>query len=499
MLRVARLSQNAIIPTRGSEQAAGYDLYSAYDYTLPPMGRAVVLTDLQIHPPYGCYGRVAPRSGLAVNNFVDVGAGVVDPDFRGNLGVVLFNFGQETFVVRRGDRVAQLICECFCRPCIMEVEGMPSTTRGSSGFGSTGVRSAEQVPVTAPTPVLQHPQQAYSHTLAQYTQPPQFQQQSYLPPQQYQQPQYPYHQTPYQHPQCPPQSPHQYLHPMMLPPTPVQNHHTQKQPQNPSVMPLQHDTPQCTAPQSGYFGLPHQPLQQQQQQLGECSATDTFRSQQNISRGTRSSLDGMQSPRKMPSFHSRFQAHDNSILMRDRHESPTRSGDTSTVTKTSQTPQQPQQTPQATPKKQLQPQTPRKSMAHPSPVHTEKPSDKECSCSDITQKKQEPKEPIIFRPHPDLDQEDDDADKKTKRAPTAPSPTTSTIASSQRRMTVSSPIFELFSQSTHRPVSFGQRSLDSQNPWSLGQTSPRAAAPVRGTLGSLSVVDGEVGDAVCDA
>ncbi|KAH0503297.1 Deoxyuridine 5'-triphosphate nucleotidohydrolase [Microtus ochrogaster] len=73
-LRFVRLSEHATAPTRGSAGAAGYDLYSAYDYTIAPMEKAVVKTDIQIAVPSGCYGRVAPRSGLAVKYFIDVGA-----------------------------------------------------------------------------------------------------------------------------------------------------------------------------------------------------------------------------------------------------------------------------------------------------------------------------------------------------------------------------------------------------------------------------------------
>ncbi|NXW45421.1 DUT protein, partial [Nyctiprogne leucopyga] len=96
-LRFTKLSENACAPSRGSARAAGYDLYSAYDCVIPPMEKAVVKTDIQIALPSGCYGRVAPRSGLAAKHFIDVGAGVIDEDYRGNVGVVLFNFGKETF------------------------------------------------------------------------------------------------------------------------------------------------------------------------------------------------------------------------------------------------------------------------------------------------------------------------------------------------------------------------------------------------------------------
>ncbi|KAM7331733.1 hypothetical protein ACRRTK_008441 [Alexandromys fortis] len=97
-LRFVRLSEHAKAPTRRSAGAAGYDLYSAYDYTVAPMEKAVVKTDIRIAVPSG----VAPRSGLAVKYFIDVGAGVRDEDYRGNVGgVVPFNFGKEKFEVKK--------------------------------------------------------------------------------------------------------------------------------------------------------------------------------------------------------------------------------------------------------------------------------------------------------------------------------------------------------------------------------------------------------------
>ncbi|XP_026019371.1 deoxyuridine 5'-triphosphate nucleotidohydrolase, mitochondrial isoform X1 [Astatotilapia calliptera] len=138
VLKFAKLSEHATTPTRGSAKAAGYDLYSAYNYSIPPMDKAIVKTDIQIAVPHGYYGRVAPRSGLAAKHFIDVGAGVVDEDYRGNVGVVLFNFGKETFEVKKGDRVAQLVCEKICYPDLVEQETLDETDRGTGGFGSTG-------------------------------------------------------------------------------------------------------------------------------------------------------------------------------------------------------------------------------------------------------------------------------------------------------------------------------------------------------------------------
>jgi len=138
MLKVKRLSQRATLPTRGSDMAAGYDLASARDMVVPARGRAVVETDVAVAVPKGCYGRVAPRSGLAVNHSVDTAAGVVDADYRGSVAVVLVNNGGCDFQVRCGDRIAQLIIERIANLEIVEVKELDSTGRGSGGFGSTG-------------------------------------------------------------------------------------------------------------------------------------------------------------------------------------------------------------------------------------------------------------------------------------------------------------------------------------------------------------------------
>jgi len=83
ILKFKRLSQNAIIPKRGSLYAAGYDLHSATEIIVPSKGKILIPTNLSCAIPQGCYGRIAPRSGLAAKHFIDVGAGVIDCDYRG--------------------------------------------------------------------------------------------------------------------------------------------------------------------------------------------------------------------------------------------------------------------------------------------------------------------------------------------------------------------------------------------------------------------------------
>ncbi|KAF0379292.1 Deoxyuridine 5-triphosphate nucleotidohydrolase [Gigaspora margarita] len=105
---------------------------------VPAKGKALVPTDISIALPEGTYGRVAPRSGLAMNHFLDCGAGVIDADYRGPVGVLLFNFGDEPYQVKEGERIAQLILERIYTPDVVETEFLGSTDRGNKGYGSTG-------------------------------------------------------------------------------------------------------------------------------------------------------------------------------------------------------------------------------------------------------------------------------------------------------------------------------------------------------------------------
>jgi dUTP pyrophosphatase len=140
MLRICKLSRNAITPTRGSEEAAGLDLYSAVTAEIAPNQQALVSTDIAIECPLGTYGRIAPRSGLAVNYSIDVGAGVIDSDYRGDVKVLLFNLGNSPFKIQKGDRIAQLIIERILIPEIEIVDVLCASQRGRNGFGSSGKR-----------------------------------------------------------------------------------------------------------------------------------------------------------------------------------------------------------------------------------------------------------------------------------------------------------------------------------------------------------------------
>lgn len=110
-LQVKLLAETAKAPSRGSAFAAGYDIYASKEATVPARGKVLVDTDISIAVPAGTYGRVAPRSGLASKHSIDVGAGVIDADYRGPVKVLLFNLSDVDFKVAVGERVAQLIVE----------------------------------------------------------------------------------------------------------------------------------------------------------------------------------------------------------------------------------------------------------------------------------------------------------------------------------------------------------------------------------------------------
>lgn len=140
-LEVQVISPAARLPVRGSAEAAGYDLCASEPLVIPKGGRALVPTGLAIRSPPGTYLRIAPRSGLAVKAGIDVGAGVCDRDYTGEIKVLLYNFGAEDFVISQGDRIAQAIVERILTPEVKQVDSLSQTDRGAGGFGSTGVSS----------------------------------------------------------------------------------------------------------------------------------------------------------------------------------------------------------------------------------------------------------------------------------------------------------------------------------------------------------------------
>jgi dUTP pyrophosphatase len=143
-MNVKKLSDKAVIPSKGSVGAAGYDLYTTESYELKPGERKAFKTDIALAIPEGFYGRVAPRSGLAVKHGIDVLAGVIDSDYRGEILVALINLGDKPVqlpIVKDGKEtaIAQIIFET-CGTItggFVEVDDLTATQRGSGGFGSS--------------------------------------------------------------------------------------------------------------------------------------------------------------------------------------------------------------------------------------------------------------------------------------------------------------------------------------------------------------------------
>lgn len=137
-VKVKKLREGARLPVRGSEFAAGADLSCVEPFTLQPGERRLIPTGLAFEIPPSYYGRVAPRSGLAVRCGIHTLAGVIDADYRGECQVLLINLSSEPVSFDAGDRIAQLIVERAVACHYIWAEELSDTARAGGGFGSTG-------------------------------------------------------------------------------------------------------------------------------------------------------------------------------------------------------------------------------------------------------------------------------------------------------------------------------------------------------------------------
>lgn len=142
-VRLVREGSGDVLPAYQTGGASGMDLRADIreEIALPPMGRALVPTGISLALPTGVEAQVRPRSGLAVRNGVTClnSPGTIDADYRGEIRVILVNFGSEPFTVRRGDRIAQLVFTPVLRVSLRVVDELGRTPRGDGGFGHTGV------------------------------------------------------------------------------------------------------------------------------------------------------------------------------------------------------------------------------------------------------------------------------------------------------------------------------------------------------------------------
>ncbi len=142
-MRFRRLPNNPDLPlpAPATRQAAGYDVRSAEDdFVLEPREIRLVSTGLTLELPPGLECQVRPRSGLALRHGITLpnSPGTIDPDYRGELRIIMQNHGAEPVRIERGERIAQLVFQRFSTPDIVESEELGDTARGSGGFGSTG-------------------------------------------------------------------------------------------------------------------------------------------------------------------------------------------------------------------------------------------------------------------------------------------------------------------------------------------------------------------------
>ena len=142
-IKIKKLKENAILPTRGSLFAAGYDLYACLDtdsVTIAPHKSAKIGTGIAAALPVGYFGAIFARSGLATKQSLRPAncVGVVDADYRGEFIVCLHNDSDETRVINAGERIAQLVLMPFMEMEFIETDSLDETERGAGGFGSTG-------------------------------------------------------------------------------------------------------------------------------------------------------------------------------------------------------------------------------------------------------------------------------------------------------------------------------------------------------------------------
>ena len=126
-LKFKRLGEESRRPTRGSIDSAGYDLYSTEETEILPWKRKVIGNQIAMKVPKGTYGCIAPRSGLAAKHGIDVGAGVIDADYRGEIKILLINHSDVKFEIKKGDRIAQLVLEKISLAELNEVSELDET------------------------------------------------------------------------------------------------------------------------------------------------------------------------------------------------------------------------------------------------------------------------------------------------------------------------------------------------------------------------------------
>lgn len=137
-IEIVLLSPNSKLPVRSTIGSVGYDIYASDCAEVMPHARKLISTGLTINFPSDVWARISPRSGLSVKSCIDIGAGIIDSDYRGEIKVLIINNGDNSFPIKIGDRIAQLIFEKRYDVNLIESTLITNTSRNEKGFGSTG-------------------------------------------------------------------------------------------------------------------------------------------------------------------------------------------------------------------------------------------------------------------------------------------------------------------------------------------------------------------------
>ncbi|ACA39439.1 dUTP diphosphatase [Lysinibacillus sp. fkY74-1] len=141
-VKIKRMHEDAMLPMQANPGDAGMDLYSIETVEIPAGGTKLIKTGIQIELPKGTEAQIRPRSGLALKHSITVlnSPGTIDEGYRGEIGVILINHGQDTFFVEKSMRIAQMVIQFVPTIQLLEVNELSQTVRGTSGFGASGTK-----------------------------------------------------------------------------------------------------------------------------------------------------------------------------------------------------------------------------------------------------------------------------------------------------------------------------------------------------------------------
>ncbi|GED62041.1 dUTP diphosphatase [Lysinibacillus sp. FSL M8-0216] len=141
-VKIKRMHEDAMLPMQANPGDAGMDLYSIETVEIPAGGTKLIKTGIQIELPKGTEAQIRPRSGLALKHSITVlnSPGTIDEGYRGEIGVILINHGQNTFLVEKSMRIAQMVIQFVPTIQLLEVNELSQTVRGTSGFGASGTK-----------------------------------------------------------------------------------------------------------------------------------------------------------------------------------------------------------------------------------------------------------------------------------------------------------------------------------------------------------------------